>query len=80
MVSDTAVRADALLDGLELSEDTERQACIVLASVALRKAAGDTAAAKESLSWVLEAVGVIPYEPAIPRTFWGERGKTGAGQ
>lgn len=71
--------SDAILDDTELPEGAERQACIVLAGIALRKAGGDPEAAKESLAEVLRAVGAIPYETEIPRTMYGHLAKkTGA--
>lgn len=74
--------SDAILDDTELPEGAERQACIVLAGIALRKAGGDPEAAKESLTEVLHAVGAVAYETETPRTALGYLGKskTGAGE
>ena len=73
MASDTAVRADALLAELELTEAMKRQACVVLADVALRLSGDDPQAAKDSLAVALEALWVVPYEPGGHRTMWGFR-------
>ena len=66
-------RAAAILAPMYLSEDAEREACIVLAGAAITVAGGDPEAAKGPLTEVLTAIGAISYESAGIQTFWGTR-------
>lgn len=77
MAGDTAARADALLAELELDEGAGREACIVLAGVALSLADGDPEAAKGPLAEVLTAIGAMPYEGGGVQTFWGVKPRHG---
>ena len=71
--SETQARNDALLAPVDLAEDAEREASVVLAGVALDLAGGDPQAAKGPLSDVLMAIGTKPYEPVVPLNPWGQR-------
>jgi hypothetical protein len=61
----------AVLDGTGVTEAQLRSACTVLAGQALDIADGDWAAAKTILGPVLEIVGAVPYDTAIPRGWTG---------
>ena len=75
MPSELDARADALLTEMVLAEGAERDACIVLAGVALTIADGDPEAAKGPLAEVLTAIGALPYESGGIQTMWGHRPK-----
>lgn len=61
-----AVDVDGL-DPLELPDGAVRDACLVLAGVALTACGGDPAAAAGALAEVLAAVGVLACEPGQRR-------------
>jgi len=67
-----------VMDGLDLDEDAQRHACIVLAGTALTLTGGDLEAARGPLCEVLTAVGVIPYDRGGRQTAWGMKPVHGA--
>jgi len=66
-------RAEALLREQAVTAEQRRSACVTLAGRALAVADGDKTAAKRMLREVLEAIGVIWYEPGVTRTPIGSR-------
>ena len=70
-------RAMLLLAAQEITEAQLRDACILLAGLALDATGGDWDAAKQALHPVLEMVGAVEYEAALPRTMWGAPQKPG---
>jgi len=66
-------RAQALLKEAAVTDAVTRAASIRLAGCALASAGGDREAAKGPLREVLEAIGVIPYEPGVALTPIGRK-------